>query len=133
MIGDDAAKYLWDARRAAERIARFTGGRDRAAYLADELLRSAVERQFEIVGEALARLRQADPVLAATIPELPRIVAFRNVLIHGYATVDNELVWGVVEGHLLSLLGALAHLLDSMDESPTTDTSPGGCAGQARA
>jgi uncharacterized protein len=51
----------------------------------------------------------------------------------GYATVDNELVWGVVEGHLLSLLRTLAHLLDSMDESPTTDTSPGGCAGQARA
>jgi uncharacterized protein with HEPN domain len=97
------------------------------------LLRSAVERQFEIIGEALARLRQVDPVLAATIPELPRIVAFRNVLIHGYATVDNELVWGVVEGHLLSLLRTLAHLLDSMDESPTTDTSLGGCAGQARA
>lgn len=47
------------------------------------MLRSAAERQFEIVGEAFAGLRLADPGLAAGIPDLPRIVAFRNVLIHG--------------------------------------------------
>ena len=117
MISDQAAKYLWDARRAAERIARFTAGRDYDAYLSDEMLRSAVERQFEIVGEAFAGLRRVDPGLAAGIPDLPRIVAFRNVLIHGYATVDDRLVWGVVEANLPGLLGLLTRMLDAAGDA----------------
>ena len=116
MIADRAAKYLWDAQRAAERIARFTAGRDRAAYLADEMLRAAVERQFEIIGEALAGLRRVDPDLASGIPDLPRIVAFRNLLIHGYATVDDRLVWAVVERDLDGLCATLARLLDGAAE-----------------
>ena len=74
------------------------------------MLGAAVERQFEIIGEALNGLRRVDPAVAAQIPELPRIVAFRNVLIHGYATVDDRLVWSVVEGALPSLLARLNHL-----------------------
>jgi uncharacterized protein with HEPN domain len=73
--------------------------------------RSAVERQFEIVGEALRQLRDVDPDAAAAIPELARIVAFRNILIHGYASVDDRLVWGVVEGKLPALRIALGSLL----------------------
>jgi len=111
MTDDRAAKYLWDARRAAERIARFTAGRTCDDYLGDEMLRSAVERQFEIIGEAFTGLRRVDPSLAAAIPDLPRIVAFRNVLIHGYATVDSRLVWGIVEGKLAGLLTLLTHVL----------------------
>ena len=88
----DARKLLWDAREAAERIARFTTGKTFAEYEADDYFRSAVERQFEIIGEAFGQLRRVDPATAAAIPELPRIVAFRNVLIHGYASVDNKLV-----------------------------------------
>lgn len=121
MIPDRAAKYLWDARRAAERIARFTAGRSCEDYRADEMLRSAVERQFEIVGEAFSGLRRVDSDLAATIADLPRIVAFRNVLIHGYATVDDRLVWGVVEGKLPDLLVRLTRLLDEAGEG-----GPGG-------
>lgn len=112
MISEEAAKYLWDARHAANRIARFTAERSFEDYLADEMLRSAVERQFEIIGEAFAGLRRVDPDLAASITSLPRIVAFRNVLIHGYATVDDRLVWSVVQGKLTELLGLLARLLD---------------------
>ena len=48
MSAEQASKYLWDARRAAQRIVRFTTGRSYADYLTDEMLRSAVERQFEI-------------------------------------------------------------------------------------
>ena len=116
MISEAAAKYLWDALRAATRIARFTAKRSYADYLADEMLRSAVERQFEIIGEAFAGLRRVDPSVAAGIPSLPRIVAFRNVLIHGYATVDDRLVWGVVEGKLAELLEQLGRLLEQTGE-----------------
>lgn len=107
----DARKLLWDAREAAGRVARFTKDKTFADYEADDFLRSAVERQFEIVGEAFSQLNRVDPATAGAIPQLPRIVAFRNVLIHGYASVDNKLVWGVVETHLGALRVALDRLL----------------------
>ena len=59
----EAAKRLWDAREGADRIARFIAGRDLDTYLGDDLLRSAVERQFEVIGEALGRLRRIDASL----------------------------------------------------------------------
>ena len=107
----DARKLLWDAQQAADRVARFTAGKSFPDYSADEQLRSACERQFEIVGEALNQLARIDPGTASAIPDLPRIVAFRNVLIHGYATVDDRLVWGVIETNLGRLRTTLARLL----------------------
>lgn len=80
-------------------------------YKADELLRAAVERQFEIVGEALTQLNKIDPAAAAALPDCKRIIAFRNILIHGYASVDDQIVWGVVEGSLPSLMADLRNLL----------------------
>lgn len=107
----DADKLLWDANQAAERVARFTLNKSFADYETDDFPRSAVERQFEIIGEALNQLSRTDTAAAATIDALPRIIAFRNVLIHGYASVDNRIVWGVIEGSLPSLRGALGRLL----------------------
>jgi len=92
MTGEPAAKLLWDARQAADRIARIVAGKSFDDYLSDDILRWAVERQFAISGEALAVLRRIEPALADRIPDLPRIIAFRNVLIHGYAGVDDRLV-----------------------------------------
>ena len=107
----DAAKLIWDAQQALQRIQRFVARKDFAAYQSDELLRSAVERQFEILGEALNQLSRLDPNMTEKIPDLPRIVAFRNILIHGYASVDDRLVWGVVERRLKPLLDVVAALL----------------------
>lgn len=107
----EAAKLVWDAREAADRIAQFVGKRTIEEYLADPIIRSAVERQFEIVGEALGRLRSVDAAAAASIPELARVVAFRNLLIHGYAEVDDRLVWDVVVTKLPGLRKALRALL----------------------
>lgn len=109
----EAAKYVWDALTASERIQRFIHGKTFDDYLADELLRSAVERQFEIVGEAFGQLRKAHPLIADQVPDLAKIVAFRNVLIHGYATVDDALVWGTVESKVEPLIGCLKGLLGS--------------------
>jgi uncharacterized protein with HEPN domain len=74
-------------------------------------LRSAVERQFEIVGEALAQLARVEAALAGRIPNLPEIIAFRNILIHGYAAIDRARVWRVVEEDLPGLRAALKELL----------------------
>ncbi len=103
----EARKYLRDIQVAAERIERFTRGRGFEQYLADEMLRSAVERQFSIIGEALSRLDKDSPDVAAAIPGHGRIIAFRNILIHGYAAVDDRIVWGVIENHLASLRNAV--------------------------
>ncbi|MFN0106700.1 MAG: DUF86 domain-containing protein [Bryobacteraceae bacterium] len=108
----ESSKYLWDAARAADRVAEFVAGKTFDDYVGNAMLRSAVERQFEILGEALAQMAKRDAETAQAIPELRRIIAFRIVLIHGYATVDDKLVWGVVEGHLLGLRATLQKLLD---------------------
>ena len=107
----DSRKLLWDALQAADRLARFVSGKSLDEYLADELLRSAVERQFEIIGEALVQLRNTDPGTAGLIPDLRRIVAFRNILAHGYASVNDRTVWGVIEGGLGVLTRTLRDLL----------------------
>ncbi len=57
------------------------------------------------------QLRRVDSETATAIPELPRVIAFRNILVHGYANVDNRLVWGVLETDLPSLLTTLGRLL----------------------
>ena len=67
------AKLLWDARRAADRIAKVTAGRSFEDYLSDEVLRWAVERQFIVIGEAMTVLRRIDLTVATGIPDLSRI------------------------------------------------------------
>ncbi len=110
----DARKLVWDARQAVGRVLDFTRGKSFTDYQADLVLSSAVERQLEIAGEALA-LRRIDAPTAATIGDLARVVGFRNVLIHGYATVDDRLVWGVIENHAANLRDALDILLRPSD------------------
>lgn len=68
----DPRASLWDVERAARTVAGFIAGRDYAGYLADTMLRSAVERQCESIGEALAQLAKEDPALAARIPTCVR-------------------------------------------------------------
>ena len=107
----EAKKYLHDMRAAAELIANFTEGKSLADYEADAMMRSAVERQFEIIGEALAHLARLDQSLAHRIREYSRIIAFRNILIHGYAEVDHRIVWDIVESKLPTLRRDVAALL----------------------
>lgn len=99
----EARKYLYDVDRALALIQQFTKEITFEEYDHDPLLRSAVERQFEIVGEALRGLSSVAPDVAERVSNYRRIIAFRNRLIHGYASVSNEVVWGVVESDLISL------------------------------
>ena len=114
----DARAYLWDARAAVDHILKFTLGRSLQDYLDDAMLRSAVERQFEILGEALNQLRRLAPAIAQRIPELREIVDFRNLLIHGYATVDPGTVWRTIVGDLARLHNQLGELLSELGKAP---------------
>jgi uncharacterized protein with HEPN domain len=108
----ESKKYLYDVLQAAKQVEEFCRGKSFADYEADALLRSAVERQFEIIGEALRQLGRDDPATGAKISEQARIVAFRNILIHGYAHVDDRIVWDVLETKLPTLVTEVEALLE---------------------
>lgn len=106
-------KLLDDIRDAAQFIREVTAGRSLEQYRCDRMLRQAVERSFEVIGEAVKRLARHDPGTAALIGSYPQIIAFRNVLIHGYDLVDHALVWNAVEQQLPLLLQAIEPLLSA--------------------
>ena len=108
----EAKKYLFDIHQACERLAAFTRGSDFADYEGNAMLRSAVERQFEIIGEALSQLAKLDDGLASRISGYQRIISFRNILIHAYAQVDDRLVWDIVETKLPVLWREIEALLE---------------------
>jgi uncharacterized protein with HEPN domain len=112
----DATSFLWDAQQAVIAIQEFTDGMDSTSYADSPLVRSAVERQFEIIGEALNRFSKTSPDLAREIPHLNRIVGFRNMLIHGYAFVDNGRVWQIVVDLVPELRLILSALLERLGE-----------------
>jgi len=108
----DARAYLWDIQQAADAITRFLEGLDAATFAENELVYSAVERKFEIIGEALGHLSKVDPDLARRIPDMRDIIAFRNVLIHGYAGIDQNRVWDIAQISLPGLRTVVEELLD---------------------
>ena len=110
----DPRAYLWDVRESALAIQSFTAGMDATAYAGNAMAQAAVERKFEVIGEALNQLAKLDAAMAARIPDLPQIVAFRNQLIHGYATVNVGTVWNIAQNALPSLLDAVQALLDEL-------------------
>lgn len=110
MRAESRARLL-DAVKAAEGIASRTAHVTLAAYLADEDLRLVVERLFITIGEALNGVAKSDEDTAARIADLPRLVAFRNMLVHGYAKIESSLVYALARRELLELRATLASLL----------------------
>jgi len=107
----ESKKYLFDILQAAKNLQQFNQDKAFSDYESDALLRSAVERQFEIIGEALRRLAKEDPETAGRIAEHERIISFRNILIHGYAEIDDRLVWDILQSKLPNLLKHVQSLL----------------------
>jgi len=102
---------LFDVRESCLLIAQFTAGKDFSAYTADAATRSAVERQFIVAGEALNRLGRLNPDLLDRIPDSRAIINFRNILVHGYDRVEDEVVWGIVQRYASILRDTVERLL----------------------
>jgi uncharacterized protein with HEPN domain len=111
----DIRKYVYGIAQACDLIAQFTKGKSLDNHRSDPLLRSAVERQFEIVGEALSQAIKVQPSSAERVTGAARIIAFRNRLIHGYALVSDEVVWGIIEAWLPKLISEVRLLLEEMN------------------
>lgn len=88
-----------------------TEGKTLGDYSGERLLRQAVERNLQIIGEAVGRLRRDDPEVADRLSEHERIVGFRNVLVHGYDLVDDKIVWDTIRTKLPLLVAEIKVLL----------------------
>ena len=100
-------KHLHDALTAARRAEEFLGGLDADGYRTNVLVRSAVERQLEILGEACRRALDETPELRDRLPELGLAVGLRNQLIHGYDRLVDAVIVDTVRRDLPRLRGLL--------------------------
>jgi uncharacterized protein with HEPN domain len=106
----EALKFLADILQAIGEIESFfPDGYRFSDYQLNLMQRKAVERELEIIGEAMNRLIRIQPDL--DIPEAKRVIALRNRVIHGYDRVDDVLVWSVVINHLPELKKKVEGLL----------------------
>jgi len=109
----ESRKHFIDIVQAADEIQGFVLGMGLNAYKASPVTQRAVERDFEIVGEALNRIRKIDEDLLEQIPEYHRIIGFRNILIHGYDMVDEKIVWNAIKNHLPALIEKVSRPMNS--------------------
>jgi uncharacterized protein with HEPN domain len=110
-------KLLFDILGAGREIAAFNTGGTLASYSASAMQRAATERMFEIMGEAMTRLRESDPEVLAMITDGAGIIGFRNRLIHGYDAVDDEIVWRIIQEKAPLLIREVRALLENAGET----------------
>jgi len=107
-------KYLFDMKIAIESINEFVADIDLEEYKTNKLIRSAAERQLEIVGESVKRIeRTGQPV---PIANAKHIVAFRNILVHEYERLEDETVWMIIKKDVPQLLEEVNRLLDNIEQ-----------------
>ena len=104
-------RYLNDILNAASLLNEFTADKTLAEYIGSPMLRSATERQFGIIGEAISRVARIDEAAASRITEYRRIISFRNILIHQYDTVNDRIVWSALQFRLPVLVFEIEALL----------------------
>jgi uncharacterized protein with HEPN domain len=110
-------KHLYDVLDAIKAIESFTEGVTEVQYLENQLLQAAVERKFEVIGEALNRLDRDDDTVLEQITDYQRIIGFRNILAHGYDAIDQRLVWDAVRSHLQVLKRDVVGVMESSPSS----------------
>lgn len=109
-MDNDINKYLFDIRESINSIESYLEGRvDFNIYKSNKMLRRAVEREFEIIGEAINRIDKIDSTIL--ISGKRQIVSMRNRVIHGYDKIDDEIVWGTIVRHLPILKAEVKELL----------------------
>jgi uncharacterized protein with HEPN domain len=109
----EVLKFLHDILQACDLIRQFTTGKAADDFRDDAQLRSAVERQFITIGEALQQALRMMPEMDNSISDSRRIINFRNVMVHGYAQMVSDTVWGVMETGLPVLDAEVRRLMES--------------------
>lgn len=104
-------KYLYDIQQACQLIHEFVDGQTFAGYQANPMVKSAVERQFITVGEALNQAVKRAPELSQNISDVRKVIDFRNVLTHGYTSISDAVVWDIIQTSLPRLKSEVDQLL----------------------
>lgn len=113
----DSRAYLADILESCDAISTALSGMQIGDYLSNRLVRSSVEREFIIIGEAVLALSHKAPDIFKSISNARRIVDFRNRLTHEYPTVDDELVWALAMVDLQVLRRECAALVLGFDSA----------------
>ena len=108
------AAYLSDILEACDAVEAVLREVSLADYLETRSVRSSVERELIIIGEAVNMLGRAAPHMYEEITEARLIVGFRNVLTHDYAAVDDESVYAAAQTDLQLLRQECAQLLEEL-------------------
>lgn len=108
-----ARDYIESMLKCCNKIAQFNIGRTRESFLSDELAQDATVRNLEVLGEASRQLLDVLPEAGSRFPQLEfrTMYALRNRLIHGYLTVNMEIVWDVVQNEIPVLRPLLEQIL----------------------
>ena len=110
-MGKEIKKFLFDIRESIVSIDNYLGdNRDFNNYQNNKMLRRAIEREFEIIGEAMSRIDKIDPDIQ--ISSKRQIISMRNRVIHGYDKIDDEIIWGTIVRHLPILKDEINKLID---------------------
>lgn len=104
-------KHLFDALTAVRLAQEFSAGLSFDAFVSNVLVRSAIERQLEILGEACQRMVQADPDVRGRVPEIGFAIGLRNKIIHGYDRIENAVVYDTLMQDLPALVQSLTQEL----------------------
>lgn len=112
---------LWHVQTACEKVLRLTAGKTVEEYVLDDVLPDVVERRLTIVGEAVAKIASINKEIASQLGDFPRIIAFRNQLVHNYPHVEHDAVWLIIQTELPILLERVRELLAMPDPSPPSE------------
>ena len=114
-MDEQIKKYLYDIHEAISSIFSYLGEkRDFNLYLDNKMLRRAVEREFEIIGEAMNRIHKKDPDISVAYKT--QIISMRNRVIHGYDKIDDGIVWGVIIKYLPILQQEIVALIEQRNQ-----------------
>jgi uncharacterized protein with HEPN domain len=120
----DLRTYLWEIEQAGNDIVSFTQNKYFADYEKDAMLKAAVERKFEIIGEALTQIGQHFPHEIGKLDNYRSFIGFRNILIHQYSSVDDGIVWGTVQSSLPVMRQQVTEWIAQLGlETPTTSST----------
>src|SRR4030042_1473232 len=109
----DPKAFLFDIKEACDEIKHFVQNMSFEQYAGNSMVRAAVERKFMIIGEAMTRLKREFPEMVEKISDYEKIIAFRNILVHGYEIIDDATVWSAIKDSMPTLRNEIEHMLDS--------------------
>ncbi|MFN5622176.1 MAG: DUF86 domain-containing protein [Flavobacteriales bacterium] len=114
-MNEKVLKYLFDIKQAMDEIDSFFSGKEKrfVDYKNNMLLKRAIERNLEIIGEAVNKILTIDAEFP--IENARKIVGLRNHIVHAYDNISDENIWGIIINHLPRLRQDVQSQIDAAE------------------